>query len=97
MRVRYTDTALAEIESIFSYINADSSAAARRVIAQIHRTTALIGSAPKMGRLKYRQVVRMLPVGRYPQYLIFYAIDANEAIILNVRHAARRRPWQDDH
>jgi plasmid stabilization system protein ParE len=47
-----------------------------------------------MGRIKYRQVVRMLPVRRYPQYLIFYAIAANEVVILNVRHGARRNPWE---
>jgi toxin ParE1/3/4 len=96
MRVRYTETALAEIESIFSYIEADNPGAAVAVAAQIHHTIALIGRAPKMGRVKYRQVVRMLPVRRYRQYLVFYTIEGNEVIILNVRHAARRHPWGDD-
>jgi plasmid stabilization system protein ParE len=41
--------------------------------------------------VKYRNEVRMLPVRRYPQYLVFYAISSdNEVVILNVRHAARR-------
>jgi toxin ParE1/3/4 len=96
MRVRYTETVLTEIEAIFSYIAADNPAAASVVASQIRRTIALIGTAPKIGRLKYREVVRMLPVRRYPQYLIFYTIEANEVIILNVRHAARRRPWNDE-
>jgi len=49
-----------------------------------------------MGRLKYQNVVRMLPVRRYPQYLVFYAIEGNEVVILNVRHAARRHLWEED-
>ncbi len=96
MKVRYTETALAEIDEIFSYIASDSSTAADRVIGYVEHTIGLIGKLPKMGRLKYRQVVRMLPVRRYPQYLVFYAIEDNEVVILNVRHAARRRPWEDD-
>ena len=47
-----------------------------------------------MGRIKYRQFVRMLPVRRYPQYLIFYAIEEDEVVILNVRRGARLRPWE---
>ena len=94
MRVRFTQTALAEIEEIYSYIAADNPAAAALVRSQIEHTVTLIGSLPKMGRIKYRQVVRMLPVRRYRQYLIFYAIEANEVVILNVRHGARRNPWK---
>jgi toxin ParE1/3/4 len=93
MRVRYTETALAEIEEIYSYIATDNPAAAVIVRTQIEHSIGLIGTMPKMGRIKYRQIVRMLPVRRYPQYLIFYAIEANEVVILNVRHGARLRPW----
>ena len=96
MRVRYTDTALAEIQQIFSYIETDNPRAAAVVVAQVEHTIGLIGNFPRMGPVKYRQVVRMLPVRRYPQYLVFYAIEGNEVVILNVRHAARRRPWEED-
>jgi plasmid stabilization system protein ParE len=80
MRVRYTDAAVAEIDDIFSYIAADSPRAAANVLAQFD---------------KYRQIVRMLPIRRYPQYLVFYAVEKNEVVILNVRPGARRRPWED--
>jgi toxin ParE1/3/4 len=96
MKVRYTDAALAEIEEIFSYIAKHDSRAAERVIGYIGHTIELIENFPKLGHVKYRQIVRMLPVRRYPQYLVFYAIQENEVVILNVRHAARRRPWEDD-
>jgi plasmid stabilization system protein ParE len=35
--------------------------------------------------------VRMAPLGRYP-YLIFYAIEGDDVVILHVRHGARQRP-----
>jgi toxin ParE1/3/4 len=95
MKVRYTETALAEISEIYSYIAKDNSTAADRVISYVDHTIGLIGKFPKIGRLKYRHVVRMLPVRRYPQYLVFYAIEDDEVVILNLRHAARRRPWED--
>jgi plasmid stabilization system protein ParE len=68
MRIRYTATALAEIEEILSYIAADNPAAAAAVRNQVEHTIALIGKFPNIGHLKYRQIVRMLPVRRYPQF-----------------------------
>jgi plasmid stabilization system protein ParE len=50
---------------------------------------------PYIGRPKYRQNVRMFPVRRFP-YLIFYTIEADEVVILSIRHAARRRPAEAD-
>ena len=94
MRIRYTARALVEIDEIYSYIAEDNKAAADRVINQIEQTIALIGQFPKIGRLKYRNEVRMLPVRRYPQYLVFYALNDDEVVILNVRHGARRRPLE---
>jgi hypothetical protein len=38
--------------------------------------------------------VRTMRVGRYP-FLIFYAIDENDVVILHVRHAARQRPSEE--
>lgn len=68
MKIRYTATALTEIDEIFSYIANDNLAAANRVIDSIEHAIGLIGKLPKIGRVKYRHIVRMLPVRRYPQY-----------------------------
>jgi plasmid stabilization system protein ParE len=94
MRVRYTETSLAEIEEIFTYIAAHNPAAATGVTAQVEQTVALISKFPGLGRVKYQQTVRMLPVRRYPRYLVFYTVHHNEVVILNVRHGARRPPWE---
>lgn len=95
MKVRYTETALADIDEILAYIAAENPIAADRVASQVEHTIGLIGRFPELGRLKYRNVVRMLPVRRYPQYLVFYAIRDDEVVVLNVRHSARLTPWDD--
>jgi toxin ParE1/3/4 len=94
MKVRYTDIALTEIDDIFSYIAIDSRRAAAAVLREIDNTVRLIGNFPDIGTVKHRQTVRMLPVRRYPMYLVFYAVEENEVVILNIRHGARRRPWE---
>lgn len=37
--------------------------------------------------------VRMAPLGRYP-YLIFYAIERDDVVVLHVRHGARLQPGE---
>jgi toxin ParE1/3/4 len=96
MKVRYTDTAAAEIRDITSYISAHNPTAADAVLAQIEHTIELLAGHPMLGPIKYEGSVRMLPVRHYPQYLLFYTIEQKEIVVLNLRHAARRRPWRDD-
>jgi toxin ParE1/3/4 len=93
MKVRWSETALTEIEDIFSYIHENSRSAATAVVNRIEGLTSLLGEFPLIGHLADEAGVRVLPVVRYP-FLIFYAIDhgANEVVILHVRHAARERP-----
>jgi toxin ParE1/3/4 len=93
MRVRWSQSALAEIEGIFSYIHERNPSAARAVVERIDGLTALLDEFPLVGHATDEPSVRMLSVVRYP-FLIFYAIDdeANEVVILHVRHAAQQRP-----
>jgi plasmid stabilization system protein ParE len=91
MRVRFTETAYGELGDIHSFLVQLNPIAARAAVARIESTARQIGMFPYMGRVKYRQNVRMFPVRRFP-YLIFYTIEADEVVILSIRHAARRRP-----
>jgi toxin ParE1/3/4 len=93
MRVRWSETALAEIEDIFSYIYDRNRSAAAAVVERIEGLTALLGEFPFVGHLTDEENVRVLSVVRYP-FLIFYAVDdlANEIVILHVRHTAQQRP-----
>lgn len=96
MKVRYTGTALAEIKELHSYISAQNPVAADAILAQLGHTIGLISEYPKIAPVKYRSFVRMLPLRRYRNYLLFYSIEGSDIVILNVRHAARRVPWPDD-
>jgi plasmid stabilization system protein ParE len=45
-----------------------------------------------MGQITDEDGVRKIPVGPDP-YLIFYAVEPDEVVVLHVRHGARRNPW----
>jgi len=93
MQVRYTETALAEIEAIFSYIAERNPAAAGAVVDVIETTVARLEMFPESARATDEPGVRMVPAGRFP-YLIFYEIAGDELRILRVIHGARLRPWE---
>jgi plasmid stabilization system protein ParE len=49
MKVRWSETALAEIDDIFSYIFEDSRSAAAAVVERIEGLTALLEEFPLVG------------------------------------------------
>jgi toxin ParE1/3/4 len=91
MKARFSDTALIELEEIFTYIAADNPNAAAEVIRRIKHVVTTIGEFPEIGHEADEPNSRMLSVGRYP-YLIFYTVAADEVVVIHVRHAARQRP-----
>ena len=93
MKTRWSETALAEIEDIFSHIYEKNRSAAAAVVERIEGLTALLEEFPLVGHLTNEAGVRVLSVVRY-RFLIFYAIGgaAGEIVILHVRHTAQERP-----
>ena len=92
MRVRYTSTALLEVVDILTYIAADSPRAAARVSAEIERTVERLRRYPLSSTREADEgETRIAKVGRYP-YLIFYTVEGDEVVILQVRHGARQEP-----
>ena len=92
MRVKYAPRALEDMRAIFAYIYARNPSAARRVRGHIKQTAIRIAEMPGKGvRLKQRSGVRRLELARYP-YAIYYTIANNAAVILHVRHGARKPP-----
>ena len=93
MKVRWSETALAQLDDIFLYIYERNRSAALAVAKRIEDLAALLVEFPLAGHLTDEAEVRILPVLRYP-FLIFYAIDnaADEVVILHVRHTAQDRP-----
>ena len=91
MRVRFTQTALNEIDAIFSYIAKDNRFAAAEILGIIEATIARLKEYPRMAVETNIPGVRVALTLPHP-YLIFYSIENEALIVRNVRHAARRRP-----
>jgi plasmid stabilization system protein ParE len=94
MRVRFTPRARNDLAAILKYLDERSPQGAHNVHRTIHRTIELIGQAPEGGRRAKVQDTRVLPAGPYP-YLIYWSIEAGEAWLVHIRHAARR-PWRGE-
>jgi plasmid stabilization system protein ParE len=92
MKVRWSESALSDIDEIFSYIYEHNRAAAAAVVARIEAVASLLQDFPDAGHLTDEPGVRMFPTIRYP-YLVFYTVDPAKAeiVILHVRHGAQER------
>jgi plasmid stabilization system protein ParE len=93
MKVRWSQTALAQLDDIFLYIYERNRSAALSVAKRVEELATLLGEFPLIGHLTDEADVRTLPVVRYP-FVIFYAVDdaAGEVVILHVRHTAQEPP-----
>jgi toxin ParE1/3/4 len=96
MKLRFTPRALENIAAIVDYIHARNPAAAQRVRAAIYADLQDIILFPHVGRLQQTERIRKFVVRRYA-YLIYYTVDdaMEEIIILNVKHSAQRREYED--
>jgi toxin ParE1/3/4 len=92
MRVTYSPRALAQLQSIFAYIEESNPRAAVAVVDHIEATADLLGTFPWMGRPTDEKDVRVRVDTKYP-YLIFDKVleDTDEVRILRILHGAQRR------
>lgn len=88
MRIRYTEPALADLNSILDYIAEQSPQGAKRVQSRIRYVIELLPNHPHIGLRTDDPAIRRLTTLPYP-YLIFYEITESEIIVHAVRHAAR--------
>ncbi len=89
MKVRYTVTALEEIEHILSYVAKDNLSAALRVSATLLAAIDRVADFPRSAAETDVPGVRMVPVLPY-RYLIFFSVIDDVLIVRNVRHSARQ-------
>jgi plasmid stabilization system protein ParE len=96
MKLRFTPRAIANIEEIADYIHARNPAAARRVRAAIFDSLQNLILFPYVGRLQKAHGIRKFLTRKYV-YIVYYAVDesAQEIVILNVKHPARRPEHED--
>jgi toxin ParE1/3/4 len=96
MKLRFTPRAIPDIAANADHIRAENPAAAQRVRAAIYKSLQDLILFPYIGRRQKAEHVRKLVTRRYP-YLVYYTVnsDAEEIVILNVKHPARERRHED--
>ena len=93
MRMVWTESAVADIDRIHTYIAERNPRAAVTVTDTIEATAARLGRFPYSAAMTDEPGTRMAPAGRYP-YVIFYTVTDDEVQILRVMHGAQQRPWE---
>jgi addiction module RelE/StbE family toxin len=93
MRARYTETALAEIESAVSYLLERNPSGAAAFADLVEEAVARLVNHPFSAEETEIQGVRRVYIRRF-RYSMFYPAEGEEIVILHVRHAARRWPWE---
>ena len=86
-----------DLPDIYAYIAKENPAAAERVLNAVEATFSQIAVQPEGGvlwptRNPQLQNVRMLPVGGFHNYLVFYRIEGDAVRVLYVVHGARHLP-----
>ncbi len=89
VKLRYTPSALAELDEILAYIEERSPQGARHVKARIQAVINLLLEFPQVGQLTSRSQLRRVMVSPY-HYQIFYQAADDRIIIHAVRHASRK-------
>lgn len=89
MKLRYTKTALRQIEQALSYIAVRSPQGAVSVAKRTQTVLAVVLDHPLAGQATSREGVRRLVLTPYP-YVIFYRVTETEIVVLRFRHAARK-------
>ena len=94
MRIRYTETALADIRSVFNYLAQEADEhTAINVLVRVQSALQSLCDFPEQGRLGRVAGTRELIVHR-TSLITAYRIVKNEVQILALIHSARR--WPDN-
>jgi plasmid stabilization system protein ParE len=94
MKIRFTATALDEVEEILSYIAQRNPSAAVTIADAIRQAVAQAAARPKSSPVVFDNDVRAKLVGRF-QYRVYYVVLGDELIVRNVRSTRRQRPWEE--
>ena len=92
MNRRWDPRAIQDVNDIHRYIAANGSeGAAERVRQHLHARIDQLRGHPYLGRKSSNPEIRILAATRYP-YLIYYAVESDNVVILHIRHTSRQAP-----
>jgi toxin ParE1/3/4 len=89
MKLRWTKTALRDLESLHRYIQTDNPKAADRFVDRILAGIELLPHQPGMGRAGRVAHTREFVV---PPYVVVYRLKRDEVAVVAIIHSARRWP-----
>ncbi len=97
LRIRYTQDAVNDLDSIFDYISEDKLAAAAAMLEQIENSILKLADNPRMGTVLPTNELSLVEPGYrrivVKPYLIFYRIGKDELFISRVLHS--RQDWMN--
>jgi toxin ParE1/3/4 len=91
MQIRWTNTALDNLDAAVEYIAADNAAAAKKVAQKIWDTIQLLKDQPGLGRPGRVTGTRELVVSGLP-YIVPYIEKDGAIIILRIMHSSIKWP-----
>jgi toxin ParE1/3/4 len=90
MRVRWTQAAADDLESISDYMRQHHPSLAQSTIRDIHETILSLSSNSRRGRVGREEGTRELVLTRQP-YIIVYRVKDSVAQVLHIYHGAQSR------
>jgi toxin ParE1/3/4 len=91
LRIRWTGSALADLEAIGDFIALDNAVAAQRMVVGLVASVDALRDHPNLGRPGRLTGTRELVVSGTP-YVVPYQVQGDDVQILAVFHGARRWP-----
>lgn len=91
MKVRWSPTAVSDLESIYAYIAKDSPTAAGRIAGRIKATILRLREFPLSGRIGRVEDTRELVIPG-TSYVAAYAIQEDEVQIAAILHGRQNWP-----
>jgi len=91
MTVRFSVSALADIQSIYDFVAQEAPSAAARIVSGIDEAAGRLDRFPLSGRIGAVELTRELVVPRLPN-IVVYRVTKGAVEIIAVFHAARDIP-----
>jgi toxin ParE1/3/4 len=91
MRIRWTEGADSNLDQVEEYISQDNPSAAVATVHKIIETAQLLIDYPTIGKRGRERGTRELVVAGLP-YIVIYAVQREELVILRVLHTSMKYP-----
>jgi toxin ParE1/3/4 len=89
VKVRYTRSALRQLEKLLAYLEAHSPQGAKRVQMRIQELLGILEMQPLIGKATNDPRIRRIVATPYP-YVVLYQVRAGEIVVRSIRHGARK-------